>query len=212
MISIFFNLLRLALWCNLWYNLENDPWTFKRNEYYIVAGYNVAYMALDPLSLQDNSNLLFLYWMTDLLRSFIKNQTLKTNTIIVLLFLTLILLIFVTYLSTLILVKSILKLVTCSGYITMFPSLLSQTLRTVLLVCLRPEWVCCMNLTKNGGEWDMRHTHRHTDIQQKSWGWEGGTFMMGNVSAYLSHSVYFIRSVQGKDSGKNQALTILDTR
>jgi hypothetical protein len=31
---------------------------------------------------------------------------------------------------------------------------------------------------------------------------------MGNMSAYLSQSVYFNRSVQGKDSGKNQALTI----
>jgi hypothetical protein len=36
-------------------------------------------------------------------------------------------------------------------------------------------------------------------------------FLMGNVRAYLSQSVYFIRAVQGKDSGKNQALTILDT-
>jgi hypothetical protein len=35
---------------------------------------------------------------------------------------------------------------------------------------------------------------------------------MGNVSTYLSQSVYFNRSVQGKDSGKNQALTILDAR
>jgi hypothetical protein len=35
---------------------------------------------------------------------------------------------------------------------------------------------------------------------------------MGNMRAYLSQNVYFIRSVQGKDSGKNQALTILDAR
>jgi hypothetical protein len=35
---------------------------------------------------------------------------------------------------------------------------------------------------------------------------------MGNVSTYLSQIVYFNRSVQGKDSGKNQALTILDAR
>jgi hypothetical protein len=33
---------------------------------------------------------------------------------------------------------------------------------------------------------------------------------MENMSAYLSQRVYFIRTVQGKDSGKNQALTILD--
>jgi hypothetical protein len=32
---------------------------------------------------------------------------------------------------------------------------------------------------------------------------------MENVSTYLSQSVYFIRSVQGKDSGKNQALKFL---
>jgi hypothetical protein len=35
---------------------------------------------------------------------------------------------------------------------------------------------------------------------------------MGNMSAYLSQSVYFIRSAQREDSGKNQALTILDAR
>jgi hypothetical protein len=35
---------------------------------------------------------------------------------------------------------------------------------------------------------------------------------MGNLSAYLSQSVSFNRSVQGKDSGKNQTLTILDAR
>jgi hypothetical protein len=35
---------------------------------------------------------------------------------------------------------------------------------------------------------------------------------MENVSAYLSQSVYFNRSAQGKDSGKNQVLTILDAR
>jgi hypothetical protein len=35
---------------------------------------------------------------------------------------------------------------------------------------------------------------------------------MGNVSSYLSQRVYFIRTVQGKESGKNQDLTILDAR
>jgi hypothetical protein len=35
---------------------------------------------------------------------------------------------------------------------------------------------------------------------------------MGNVSTYLSQSVSFNRSVQGKHSGKNQALTVLDAR
>jgi hypothetical protein len=37
-------------------------------------------------------------------------------------------------------------------------------------------------------------------------------FLVGNMSTYLSQSVYFYRSEQGKDSGKNQALTILDAR
>jgi hypothetical protein len=37
-------------------------------------------------------------------------------------------------------------------------------------------------------------------------------FLMGNVSTYMSHSVYFNRSVKGKNSGKNQALIILDAR
>jgi hypothetical protein len=37
-------------------------------------------------------------------------------------------------------------------------------------------------------------------------------FLMGNVNVYLSQNDYFVRSVQGKDSGKNQALTILDAR
>jgi hypothetical protein len=36
---------------------------------------------------------------------------------------------------------------------------------------------------------------------------------MGNMSAYLSQSVFFeYLNKQGKDSGKNQALTILDAR
>jgi hypothetical protein len=34
---------------------------------------------------------------------------------------------------------------------------------------------------------------------------------MGNVGAYLSQCLFY-RSVQGKDSGKNEALTILDAR
>jgi hypothetical protein len=61
---------------------------------------------------------------------------------------------------------------------------------------------------------EKKDTHRHTDIKHKTEGWdqEGCTFLMGNVSAYLSQSVYFYRSVQGRDSGKNQALTILDAR
>jgi hypothetical protein len=51
----------------------------------------------------------------------------------------------------------------------------------------------------------------NTDVKQK-WDREDYTFLVGNVSAYLSQSVYFNRSVPGKDSGKNQASTILDAR
>jgi hypothetical protein len=36
-------------------------------------------------------------------------------------------------------------------------------------------------------------------------------FLMGNVTAYLSQNLFY-RSVQGKDSSKNQALRILDAR
>jgi hypothetical protein len=35
---------------------------------------------------------------------------------------------------------------------------------------------------------------------------------VGNMRAYLSQSVYFIRAVQGKYSGKNQVLTIRDAK
>jgi hypothetical protein len=77
--------------------------------------------------------------------------------------------------------------------------------------CPWPAWVCCMNLTKRDREWKIRQTqtYRH---KTECWGQEGYTFLMGHMSAYLSQSVYFIRLVQGKDSGKNQALTILDSR
>jgi hypothetical protein len=54
----------------------------------------------------------------------------------------------------------------------------------------------------------------HTDIQtlkKKSCGREGCMFLMGNVSTYLSQSLFY-RSVQGKDSDKNQASIILDAR
>jgi hypothetical protein len=50
-------------------------------------------------------------------------------------------------------------------------------------------------------------THTDIDIKHKTevWDWEGCMILMGNVSAYLGQSVYFNRSVQGNDSGKNQA-------
>jgi hypothetical protein len=64
-----------------------------------------------------------------------------------------------------------------------------------------PLWclpmTCVGMLHEPDWEWqEMRNkTHRHTDMQQKSWCWEGCTFLMGNVSTYLSQSVYFNRSV-----------------
>jgi hypothetical protein len=50
-------------------------------------------------------------------------------------------------------------------------------------------------------------THRHTDTQTyrhttESWGREGCTFLMGNVSAYLSQSVYFIGQYKEKTQVK----------
>jgi hypothetical protein len=46
-------------------------------------------------------------------------------------------------------------------------------------------------------------THRHTDTQTyrhttESWGREGCTFLMGNMSAYLGQSVYFTGQTQVK--------------
>jgi hypothetical protein len=42
----------------------------------------------------------------------------------------------------------------------------------------------------------------HTDIQQKIWGWEGCMFLMGNVTAYLSQSLYFIGQYKEKTQVK----------
>jgi hypothetical protein len=56
------------------------------------------------------------------------------------------------------------------------------------------------------------HTNIQTYNRKAGDGGVGCTFLIGNVSTYLNQSVYFIRSVQGKHSGKNQALTILDAR
>jgi hypothetical protein len=35
-------------------------------------------------------------------------------------------------------------------------------------------------------------THKHTNIKQKSWGWEDCMFLIGYLRAYLNQSVYFI--------------------
>jgi hypothetical protein len=46
----------------------------------------------------------------------------------------------------------------------------------------------------------MRHTQRYIDIKHKTegWNWEGCMFLMANVSAYLSQSVYFIGQYREK--------------
>lgn len=43
-ISIFFNLLRLVLWHNIWFILENYPCVPNKNIYSAVVGQNVLYM------------------------------------------------------------------------------------------------------------------------------------------------------------------------
>jgi DNA mismatch repair protein MutH len=74
--------------------------------------------------------------------------------------------------------------------------------------CLRPAWVCCMNLTKSGGEWEVRYTqtYRH---KTENWDREGYTFLVGNVSTCLSQSIYFIGQYKEKAQVKNQASTVL---
>jgi hypothetical protein len=55
----------------------------------------------------------------------------------------------------------------------------------------------------NGGMRNKTHTNIQTyNIKQKSWGREGCTFLMGNVSAYLSQSVYFIGQYKEKTQVK----------
>jgi hypothetical protein len=55
-------------------------------------------------------------------------------------------------------------------------------------------------------------THRCIDIQQKSWGREGCTFLMGNMSAYLSQSVYFTGQYKEKTQVKIKLQQFFDLR
>jgi hypothetical protein len=80
------------------------------------------------------------------------------------------------------------------------------TTKSSSLLCPRPVWVCYVNPTK-----------RHIGIKHKTecWCWEGCTFLVGKHEHLPEPGCLFYRSVRtykGKDSGKNQALTILDAR
>jgi hypothetical protein len=67
----------------------------------------------------------------------------------------------------------------------------------------QPAWVCCMSLTKSDGEREKDTCRQQTyNTKQKSWGWEDCTFLMGNVSAYLSQSGYFIGQYKEKTQVK----------
>jgi hypothetical protein len=77
-------------------------------------------------------------------------------------------------------------------------------------MCLWHAWVCCMNLTKNSKEWEIRHTqtYRHKTWNRKV-GMGGLHVSDGKCECPPEPEYLFYRSVQGKDSRKNQALTIL---
>jgi hypothetical protein len=57
-----------------------------------------------------------------------------------------------------------------------------------------------------------KKTHRHTDIKQKSWGQEGYTFLVGNMSTYLSQRVYFIGQYKEKTQVKVKLQQFFDLR
>jgi hypothetical protein len=61
------------------------------------------------------------------------------------------------------------------------------------------------------GEWEIRHTQTYRYKTEKL-GKEGLHVPDGKHERLPEPECLFYRSVQGKDSGKNQALTILDAR
>jgi hypothetical protein len=70
-----------------------------------------------------------------------------------------------------------------------------------------------VSLTKSDREEEIKNTqtHRHTDITEKLG--TGGLHVPGRKRERLPEpDCLFYRLVQGKDSGKNQASTILDAR
>jgi hypothetical protein len=66
-------------------------------------------------------------------------------------------------------------------------------------------------LTKSGREWEKRHTQTYRHTTEKL-GARGLHDPDGKCDHLPESECLFYRSVQGKDSGKNQALTILDAR
>jgi hypothetical protein len=77
-----------------------------------------------------------------------------------------------------------------------------------LVICLLPAWVCCVNLTKNGREWEIRHTQTYRHKAEKLG--MGGLYVPDEICEHLPEpECLFYRSVQRKGLGKNQASIIL---
>jgi hypothetical protein len=64
---------------------------------------------------------------------------------------------------------------------------------------------------KSGREWEKRHTQtcRH---KTEKWDRECYTFLVGNVSAYLSQGIYFIGQYKEKTQVKIKLQQFLDLR
>jgi hypothetical protein len=59
----------------------------------------------------------------------------------------------------------------------------------------------------------MRHDHTQTyRYKTEKWDWEGYTFLVGNVTAYLSQSVYCIGQYKEKTQVKIKLQQFFDTR
>jgi hypothetical protein len=58
-----------------------------------------------------------------------------------------------------------------------------------------------VNLSRSSREWKKRHTQTYRHKTEK-WDREGYTFLVGDVSTYLSQSVYFIGQYKEKTQVK----------
>jgi hypothetical protein len=74
--------------------------------------------------------------------------------------------------------------------------------------CLRPAWLCWVNLTKSVRGM-RKETHTDTQTYNRKLGKGGLHVPDGKRERLPEPECLFYRSVQGKDSGKHQALTIL---
>jgi hypothetical protein len=79
---------------------------------------------------------------------------------------------------------------------------------TATVCCLRPAWVCWVNLTKSVRGM-RKETHTDTQTYNRKLGKGGLHVPDGKRERLPEPECLFYRSVQGKDSGKHQALTIL---